>query len=804
MILPPRFYKVLSDLWSNKVRSLLVIASISVGLFAVGIIGNLRVLLPEAMRNSYASVHSANIRMAISPFSDSLLVEIRKIKGIRLARGVTRSSMRVRTAIDTWSAIDMIGLHDFDQPMINQVTLLAGKWPPGKGEIAVERNKFSELNASLGDWIEIKLDSGRSRKLHLVGIVHDQTVGASGIGGGYFLAPIQGYITDDTLPHLELPQRYTHLELVATGDTTNLNHIKTITEKVRNRVEDAGYSIISVNQRGSDQHPNVIYVEAMSNILLFLGLFIVFLSGFLVTNTISALISQQVQQVGIMKTVGARRIQIISIYMMVILVYGVLACLIAIPFSNYATQRILNFLAEKINFDLQGFTVVPATIVFQVLIALLVPQIAGFLPIYNAARISAYAAMSGSHTGKPTKRKTWFNRRRARMKNISRPLILSIRNTFRRKGRLILTLITLSLGGAVFISTFNVRSSLNQHIRQISKYFLADVNLTLDRPYRIDRIQSELITLEGIAQVEGWSQARAELVLADGTVGESVNLMAPPADSKLVQPILIKGRWIYTEDENAIVLSELFLSLSPKINVGDTIQLNVNGQENDFVVVGFFRLAGKSGGYLAYANYDYFSKLIHQKHKAAIYRIVSSTPNLSEKAQKELGQNVEAHLIARGYIVQDISAGSYLINASSKGLGVLTVFLLIMASLIALVGSIGLAGTMSMNVLERTREIGILRAIGASDRSLSRMVIIEGLFIGLISWFFGTWLSFPMSKVMNDSINMVIFDVRSEFALNVLGLFVWLAVVLLLSVAASLMPARNASRLTIREVLAYE
>lgn len=804
MMLPPRYYKVLSDLWGNKIRSLLVVASIAVGLFAIGIIGSLRVLIPQAMRNGYASTNPANIQMAISPFSDDLVDEIQKMDGVQFARGVTRSSLRVKTGTDTWSAIDIIGIYDFESPMINQVNPEEGIWPPEKDEIVVERNKFTELNAKLGDWIEIELDSGRSRKLHLVGIVQDQTVGSSGIGGGFFLAPIQGYVSDDTLPHLELPDRYTHLEVVVSGDSQDPMQIEAMTERIRNRVEDAGYTIISVNQRGSDKHPNGIYVEAMSNVLLFLGLFIVFLSGFLVTNTISALITQQVQQVGIMKTVGARRIQVMAIYMMVIAVYGILACFIAIPLSNLATQRILIFLASKLNFSISGFQIVPGAIAFQILIAILIPQIAGFFPIYSAARISAHEAMSGSHTAKPQKKQTGFSLRRTRIKKFSRPLILSIRNTFRRKGRLGLTLLTLSLGGAVFISTFNVRSSLDQHIGQISKYFLADVNLTLNRPYRVDRIQDELANLDGIANVEGWSQARAELILPDGSVGESVNLMAPPANSALIQPIMIEGRWIQSEDENVIVLSELFLSLKPKISVGDSVKLNVNGKDNDFIVVGFFRLAGKSGGYLAYAKYDYLSKLIHQPNQAMIYRIVSNSPNLSETQQKELGEKVEQHLENAGYIVQDISAGSYLINASSRGLGVLTVFLLIMATLIAMVGSIGLAGTMSMNVLERTREIGILRAIGASDHSLSRMVIIEGLFIGLISWIFGAWLSFPMSKLMNDSINMVIFDVRSEFIFNPTGLIIWLVVVILLSIAASLMPARNASRLTIREVLAYE
>jgi putative ABC transport system permease protein len=157
-----------------------------------------------------------------------------------------------------------------------------------------------------------------------------------------------------------------------------------------------------------------------------------------------------------------------------------------------------------------------------------------------------------------------------------------------------------------------------------------------------------------------------------------------------------------------------------------------------------------------------------------------------------------------GYQISDIQAGSYLFSSAARGLNVLTVFLLIMAILIAMVGSIGLAGTMGMNVMDRTREIGVMRSIGASDRILSRLVIVEGVIIGMISWLIGSALAFPMSKLMADTINRAIFDAPAGFTFSLNGFIIWLLVVVLLSVLASVLPARNATRLTIREVLAYE
>ena len=97
-----------------------------------------------------------------------------------------------------------------------------------------------------------------------------------------------------------------------------------------------------------------------------------------------------------------------------------------------------------------------------------------------------------------------------------------------------------------------------------------------------------------------------------------------------------------------------------------------------------------------------------------------------------------------------------------------------------------------------------MRAIGASDRMVMNLVIVEGLLIGLISWVVGSLLSFPISNVLSDTISQAIFDAPSILAYKATGFFVWLGLVTLLAVLASVIPARNAARLTIREVLAYE
>jgi putative ABC transport system permease protein len=127
-----------------------------------------------------------------------------------------------------------------------------------------------------------------------------------------------------------------------------------------------------------------------------------------------------------------------------------------------------------------------------------------------------------------------------------------------------------------------------------------------------------------------------------------------------------------------------------------------------------------------------------------------------------------------------------------------------MGVLIASVGALGLAGAMSTNVLERTREIGVMRAIGASDGAILQIVIVEGVIIGLISWFFGASLAFPAGALLANTVGVVLFQTALPYVFSAGGLLLWLGIVVVLAVVASFLPAWRASRLTVREVLAYQ
>jgi putative ABC transport system permease protein len=549
MMFRPRWKKVLTDIWGHKFRSILVIASITIGLFAIGLIISMDIILSEDMKAGYMAVNPANIRILTTPFDDDLVNTIRKIDGVAQAEGVRTMTLRYQKPNGEWAPIDIKAIPHIENTDINRVQREEGTWPPQDRQIAIEGYKFGEdLNATVGDTIKVELPSGIVREIPISSIVSDQTIGSSG-AGGFFLAPLQGYVTQNSLDWLESPSTMNTLYVTVQTDRNNTTHLQQIASDVVKRVEDSGRVIISSQVRQSNDHPNRVYVDAILAVLVVLGFLVVFLSAFLITNTLAALLNQQVNHIGVMKTIGASRGQIIGIYMALIFVYGLTSFAIALPLSAWAAYALLGYFAKAVNIVLQGFRVEPAVFWVEIAVALIVPQLAGIVPILNGTRISVVEALSGLSQTNAQNKKTWFDRRLESIRGLSRPTILSLRNTFRRKGRLFLTIFTLTLGGAIFIGTFNVQSSLTNYIDRIGRYFLADVTVNLSDSARISEIDTLISSIPGVSNVEGWAASGGVLQKPDGTAGESVTLLAPPSDSTLVDPLVLEGRWILPGDK---------------------------------------------------------------------------------------------------------------------------------------------------------------------------------------------------------------------------------------------------------------
>src|SRR5690606_25408348 len=119
---------------------------------------------------------------------------------------------------------------------------------------------------------------------------------------------------------------------------------------------------------------------------------------------------------------------------------------------------------------------------------------------------------------------------------------------------------------------------------------------------------------------------------------------------------------------------------------GDVVRLRIGLKETDWVIVGFFQFGGRTGGLMAYTNYDALARETGMVGRSASYRIMSEGQDLTLAEQEAMGRQIEARLTALGYEINEVSAGRSLQQKSSEGLNILTTFLLIMSFLMASVG----------------------------------------------------------------------------------------------------------------------
>lgn len=808
----PRWRKVLSDLIDNKFRTILVVLSIAVGVFAIGVIAGAYVIISEDMGESYASNNPSNMEIRLSDFDQDLLHTVRNFEGIKEAEARRVFNIRVRAAGDTkWTTVDVVSLESFPDNEINLLQPISGAVEPQKNQILLEKDVLDDIKIDPGQMLEIQLSDETIKEILVAGIVQDSSTGAID-----FLSPPLAYITSDTLKFFEEPDIFNRLfATVETGQDDD-EHIRAVLADLTEKIEKNETTVGRNFRSKTHEHPLESTINAVLGILMALGVLIVFLSSSLIANTLSALLNQHLRHIGVMKLIGGQNQIIFRMYLVLLLIFGLLSLLIAVPAGGQGAYALSQFIATKMGFSLLGYRIVPLAFGLQVAVGMLVPLIAGFVPVIQGSKVTVQKALDGDQTQASTAKDPSGKDRESRFEQfqlnttrsladrgirIPRQLLISLRNTFRQRGRLMLTLFTLTMGGAIFISVFNVRVTLHNYVDQIGNYFLADVTLDLERPYRLEEIKQYAYQDPRVTHVEGWTYATTEILFPDGSTAENISILAPPANSALVSPMLEEGRWIKPDDQKKMTISEGIYDYYPGLEPGDTLPVKFQGKEERWEVVGVFKFIGLEG-VIAYAPYEYISREQNLANRAFSYRIV--TDQHGRDYQVEMANDLDAYFREQGFQVQEATPGLSSLDKASESLDILITFLLIMALLTATVGSMGLTGTMSMNVLERTREIGIMRAIGATDLEIVRMVIVEGLLIGLISFGLGIILAVPFTYLLSAIVSNAVFATPITVIFTPLGYLIWLGLVIVLSSLASVLPARSAARLTIREVLAYE
>lgn len=794
-----RWRKVLRDMWLNKSRTLLAVMAIAIGIFGAGSVLAGYAILTHEIDANFLATNPASAILYTDNADEKMAEYVGKQNGVADAQVRRVVMARIQVGQDDWRRLLLFVIDDFDDLRVSTFTLERGVWPPADREILIERSALPLIKKQIGDIVVIQTqNNGKEHNLRISGIVHDP-----GQSPGWVDNIAYGYITLNTLEWLGETRSLNELIIVA----KNSKDASNIALQVKDDLEDRGHNVSLVEIPNAGKHPQAGQMDSLLFLLEAFGILALVLSSVLVTSTISALLAQQIRQIGVMKVIGARTYQIAGLYFGTVLLLGVAGLVIGIPAGIWAGRGFAAFTAKVLNFNITGDYIPHWVYAVQIFVGLSVPLLAAAFPVYRGSRITVRQAISDYGTGYGQFGTNRIDTLIAGIRGISRPLSLSLRNAFRQRSRMLLTIGILAVGGATFMSAINVGLSWTNTIDIAMAARHDDIEVKFSQPYPLDYVEKTVRAVPGVSSVESWVQTVAIRKQSDDSDDPTIifTFTGIPPETDMISFPVIEGRWLRMDDTNALVINHELIE-AEGIKVSDRIRFKTGNKEMEWTVVGAVRELGARGrrqniAASAYVNRDYLARITGMEDNTADIRIKTDQHN--DAALKTMTRQLEEQFDDAGLHRISVSPSTERLQVLKDHLVVIQVFLLLMAALVAAVGGLALASTMGINVMERAREFGIMRAIGACSDDVLQIVVVEGIVIGVLSWLAAIVISRPLSVIIGNFAGHIFIRTDLEHVFSPIAVAVWLVLVIFIGTFASAYPAWRETRLPVQQVLAY-
>ncbi|MBE7556423.1 MAG: FtsX-like permease family protein [Anaerolineales bacterium] len=792
--------KIWSDLWGHKVRTLLAVLSIAAGVFALGaIFGMIDQLVPNLNR-VHGTISPANITMYLQDrITQDTADRLKNIEGVVGVEVLNEMPIRYRLSPDQeWQPGALTMRADYEEQKFNLLQLKAGEWPH-RNEIGVDMRAFDSLGLKFGDTVMFELE-GSDRALPVTGKIRHHFMTSPDFGDDpRFFVDAQG------LERFGVPDGEFN-ELLVRVEPYSEDLARAIASEIKDRLGKEGVGVGVTYYSKPDEHWAKHFFDGLNLILQLLAFVSLFMSVVLVYNTLSALITEQTNQIGIMKALGGSTGVIIRVYLAGVLVYGLLALLVSLPLGAWVAFNASRYFLGIFNIDHNTFQFSPSALAVQAVAAVGVPLVAALIPVFRGALITVREAIASYGLG-GTFGSNPFDRLVERLgrRFLSAPNAMALSNLFRRKGRLGLTQLVLITAGTLFLMVMTLSNSITLTVNNELARRTYQSAIFFENNQRINRVVRLAESLPGVAKAElRFSQSASLLKTGQRTkeAGVGARLVGILEGSDMYRPMIVAGRWLQAGDDRAIVINAETAEEN-NIHVGDRVTLNL-GELGDrsWQVVGLYRTVAvvpMPDNIYAPQEAIFRATPKHNIGSQLLVRTVLQDAASVEAITKQLKDIFDG----RNWDVEDSQTihedRSFFDNFFAQYIPML----LALAVIMAIVGGIGLMGALSISVAERTKEIGVMRAIGAKTPVIMAMLILEGVLQGVISWLVAVPLSFLLGQPLAVLMGQAMFDIALDYQYHLTAMGIWLAMVVVISILASVMPARNATTISVRESLAY-
>ena len=776
--------KVFKDITHRKLRTVLTIVGIAIGIIGLSAISIASNQFRSSFEYSTDITAQPDLRFFTAPTNASIAETLKQQPNIKTVQAggyvVTRWSVP-----SGHIPITVLGIADFQNIQINKFELVEGSLP-GPNQILLESSDTALNSEHVGDQIDLQVH-GTYRKLTISGFVRTR-----GLPSAALEQSAQGYMHESDLESLFQVHGMNFFEM-----QLNNYALRNETAKQLSQVFTTQHVLIfGINVGRNEDVPNI--ANGLFATMNALSAIAIVLSICLLLGTIMALITEQIQYIGTMKAIGATRGRVIRHYLYLVTVYGIIGTCVGLLLGIPGGYLLAQFLGGLVSLDIGPLQISPALILECIAIGIGTPLLAAALPTWFGTRITVKQALSGYgiDSGVAQEGHGWARAARGVFGIFPQTVQLGIRGLFRKRTRTILTLMTLTISGAAFLSVQTASYSFNTLLDRVYSTYHFDVMVSTPNAQPFSNFQHVLSTVPGVGRIEKLSQDQVP------TPWGNAQLTGVQLDTQLYARQILAGRWFNSNDQNVVMISKDAADKSG-LKVGDTFPINTSYNSARWHIIGI--ISDYSG--IGPGNLGILLAPITQvdafKHLPLNYTdtvMVQSTKSTSG-AVDVLATRIDDALSAQG-LLPYVTTNAQQVQQDQSKYSIIYILLDLVAIIVAVVGAIGLSNTLAMSVLERRREIGILRSMGATSRKVAQVFWTEGTALGIFSWILALIIGFPVAYGFVLLQGNLLAPV--PFAFNPLSLLWMLGFIVLIASLSSVVPVLGAARVKIAQTLRYE
>lgn len=790
--------KLARDLWLSRGRTLTMVLSIAVGLIGFNAtLGAFGVLTREMERN-YLGSAPASATLELDSVSDALVSAARQRPEVLAA--ARRKTIHARFRSEShgpWQRALVFVIDDFESMPVAKVFHERGAWPPPFGGVLVERSGLSVLKADVGSSFWLRLPGQAARLVQTSGIAHEPALAPAQTEQAIYV-----YMTAQTAESFGVSPTFDELRLLL-RDERDRDAIAGTVRGLAGWIERDGLGKLhELRVPPPRHHPHQTQMTAVLTVVLIFTILVLLMSSFLAASLIATLMARQVREIGVMKALGATKRQLGWMYTALVQALALAAVVVAWLPGQLAARALTASVAKLLNFDIASDQEPIWVVLVKVGVGGVVPALALLPAVWRTSGVSVRRALDDHGVPQQAFGQGRLERWVARARTLSAPTAYALRNVVRQRRQLLLSLGLLGAAGAAFVTAISVAQAWDVLTARLVHTRHYDLEVRFAGPVALGSLARQVGASPGVGPVEVWKSVPT--VVAEPGLWPIANtypddghgafhLVAPPNASNMLDVELEAGRWLRPDDTRAVVINQMVPGYD-RLELGNTLMLSVQGHPREFSLVGKTSQVGV--GAVAYVSANSFDRVVPAQEQGGmlwVRRAAGSTAALQG--------NLERVLDGVGAPLESVFPLSVFKNALVAHFELLMKTLLALAALAAVIGGLSLGSAMSIAVIARTRELAVLRTLGASRRQVGRTILLEGLFVGALSLVAAAGLGGLLALIVGHAIGQLSFKIPLPWTFSWSALGLWGLGMLLLTLLATWWPAARAARLSVRDAL---